>query len=990
MKIKKWLMLILSVIMIIACVFGVGCSCSSSSKPEEDLVTMSDLAGKKIGVVTGSIQAILMPNIVPDANYIELNTYADVVAAFNSKKLDAFSTDESIYKAMLWEGQKVGRIEKAIELSDYGMIFGKNRNIDLQNEINEYIAKIKDNGTHAALESKWFGDSEPTEFASYEDLSSFDKKITIAVSSSSKPFVYIKNDKFAGFEVEFMIGFCQEYGYRLEFRDTAFADILSGVKLGTYDMGMSGITITDERKESIDFSAVNHTEDLVIVVRRNNVQKKIEDYQDGVIGVTTGTYGAHIVKDFFPSATIKEFSSISDSIYALMQGKIDVFLNDESYYTCLKWEGQKVERIKESLATTEFGIAFRKGDNLEIQSQMNDFIAKIKDNGKYDELHQKWFGNKEPTDYTDPNSLTGTNGILKIIVCNEAKPFGYVKNNKLVGYDIDFAVEFAKEYGYKLQIDGVVFPSVLTGLQAPNSKYDFAIAGLSITDERKESVDFSVPYHQEDLIGVISGEGNPLDQFNRANLGVVTGSLYGGYSKEQFPNASIKEFNNFADVLVALKQGKVDGVMLDEPNFNSVARTEKSLVCYEVPKYSVEIGFGFQKNTDGYALQAQMNSFLAKLKTEGKIDELINKWYGKTEPKERIPLDELSSNTKELKVAIDTTRKPFVYMYEGKPVGFEIEVLYMFCKEYDYKVTIEDLSFAQGLAGLSGDNPRYNIVCGGLYMTEERKESVNFSNPYMVAKVVMAKCERSGFNNFMLSIKEGFKKTFIREHRWKLIVEGINTTLMITLYAVLGGTLLGFALYMLTRTKIKWLSKFAKGIGKVHSVIVSGTPILVIMMILFYIIFTSSNISGTFVAIIGFIFTFSSYVYNNLALTVSGVDNGQLEAAYALGYGRNRAFFRIIFPQAMRMFLPGYSTEIVNLLKATSIVGYIAVNDITKMGDIIRGNTYEPFFPLFTVAIIYFAISWIVIALFSLLIKKIDFTKNRSRKLIKGVKNDKN
>ena len=92
----------------------------------------------------------------------------------------------------------------------------------------------------------------------------------------------------------------------------------------------------------------------------------------------------------------------------------------------------------------------------------------------------------------------------------------------------------------------------------------------------------------------------------------------------------------------------------------------------------------------------------------------------------------------------------------------------------------------------------------------------------------------------------------------------------------------------------------------------------------------------------------------------------------------------------MRMFLPGYSAEIVSLLKATSIVGYIAVNDITKMGDIIRGNTYEPFFPLFTVAIIYFLISWIIIALFSLLIKRVDFKRNRGKKLIKGVKNDKN
>ena len=83
-----------------------------------------------------------------------------------------------------------------------------------------------------------------------------------------------------------------------------------------------------------------------------------------------------------------------------------------------------------------------------------------------------------------------------------------------------------------------------------------------------------------------------------------------------------------------------------------------------------------------------------------------------------------------------------------------------------------------------------------MYMTDERKESVNFSDPYMVAEVVMAKYERSGFDNFMLSLRESFEKNFVREQRWKLIVEGIYTTMLISFFSVVGGTLLGFALYM--------------------------------------------------------------------------------------------------------------------------------------------------------------------------------------------------
>ena len=143
--------------------------------------------------------------------------------------------------------------------------------------------------------------------------------------------------------------------------------------------------------------------------------------------------------------------------------------------------------------------------------------------------------------------------------------------------------------------------------------------------------------------------------------------------------------------------------------------------------------------------------------------------------------------------------------------------------------------------------------------------------------------------------------------------------------------------------------------------------------------------SGIVVAIVGFILTFGSFVYDNLALTVSGIDNGQLEAAYALGYSRNRTFFRIVLPQAMKMFVPAYSGEIVNLIKATSVVGYIAVNDLTKMGDIIRGNTYEAFFPLIAVAVIYFAITWIIAGLLGILRKKTEPKRRKNKNILKGV-----
>lgn len=471
-----------------------------------------------------------------------------------------------------------------------------------------------------------------------------------------------------------------------------------------------------------------------------------------------------------------------------------------------------------------------------------------------------------------------------------------------------------------------------------------------------------------------------LSSFENAKLGAVTGSLFGGYSKERFPNAAISEFNNFSDVLMALKQGKVEGVMLDRPNFNAVKRTESGLSCVTVPEYSVEIGFGFQKNDSGDVLQEQMNAFLRKLREEGALDAMIEKWYGENEPQESVPLEDLADNSKTLKVSVDTTRKPFVYRYNGEPVGFEIEALYLFCEEYDYKIgTLDDVSFASGLAGLAGE--MYDLVCGGLYMTSARKEEVNFSDPYMVADVVMVAYEGET-GGFFASVGESFRKTFIEEGRWKMILEGIATTLLIGFSAVAGGTLLGFLLYLAARSKYKVLAAIARGFAKVYTKIVAGMPTLVVLMLLFYVVFGKTNMSGLAVAIVGFIFTFGSFVYGQLKLTVEGVDKGQTEAAYALGYSRNRTFFRIVLPQAMKMFLPVYSGEIVSLVKATSVVGYIAVSDLTKVGDIIRSNTYEAFFPLIAVALIYFLITWGVSALLGYLQRKTD-PRRRKRPVLK-------
>ena len=339
-------------------------------------------------------------------------------------------------------------------------------------------------------------------------------------------------------------------------------------------------------------------------------------------------------------------------------------------------------------------------------------------------------------------------------------------------------------------------------------------------------------------------------------------------------------------------------------------------------------------------------------------------------------------------MAVSPDLKPLCYMRNGDVTGYEVEVLQHFAMEYGYNLEFHTMAFDAILPGVVSG--RYDIGCGGMTITEERAESVDFSESYLTVDVVMVISDvavAQSESSFWDDVKQSFEKTFIREERWKLIVEGIGVTMLISLCSVVAGSLLGFGLYMLSRSDVKILQKLTKGLTKVYSRIIAGTPVVVILMILFYVIFGSvRDMSGILVAILGFTLTFGAFVYDHMTVSVNSVDRGQTEAAYALGYTKNKTFFRIIFPQAMRIFMPSYCGQAVELVKATAVVGYIAVNDLTKMGDIIRSNTYEAFFPLIATAVIYFLLTWGVSLLLRLVRLRFEPKRRSKESVLKGVK----
>ena len=211
--------------------------------------------------------------------------------------------------------------------------------------------------------------------------------------------------------------------------------------------------------------------------------------------------------------------------------------------------------------------------------------------------------------------------------------------------------------------------------------------------------------------------------------------------------------------------------------------------------------------------------------------------------------------------------------------------------------------------------------------------------------------------------------TFIEGERWRYLTNGLKTTLLITLFAVIIGMMLGFLIAIVRATHDKTGKlKFLNVLAKIYLTVIRGTPVMVQLLIIYYVIFASVNIDKVFVGILAFGLNSAAYVAEIVRSGIMSIDPGQFEAGASLGLNYPKTMLYIIMPQAFKNILPALANECIVLLKETSVAGYIALEDLTKGGDIIRSVTYEAFLPLIAVALIYL----IIVVGLSTLVRKLE------------------
>ena len=1001
-------------------------SCRQSLPP---VTSLSDLNNESriIGYAEGQSAEIYLPSEFPKAKILSFNDVLTGYEAVKSGKIDAYVFERVQIELAIKNGLSgvkiLGNEGEKIPVS-VG-ISPKNEIPDFEAVLNQFIEDIRSDGTLDDMYKRWVLD-ENENMPDIKPAENPKVKLRVGTTGDVMPYSYYKGTELTGYDIELARRFAASIDAELEFKVYDYGSIIAAALSGDIDCIMSNLNETPERKEEIKFSSPLYFIENAIIIKddaklpssnktdsadlkdippqfknvtlKYNSKEEMQKNDRLVLGMHTGFVMVDkMTREMFPKAKIEYYNTNADMAYLVSTGKLDGFINDEPVIRYASLEVPELGYIHCDLETMNIVVAFQKNaSGSALCEEFNHYIRKWKKDGSLQKTDDLWLSNDEEKKVVDFESLSNQKGkkVLRFATDASTPPFDYIKNGKIVGYEADLIARFCRQAGYALEVHNVPFDSLVMGLES--GMYDLIAACLSETPAHKESLNLSESIYVSELVMAVQildkkkGQKrlSPSD-FNSPNvtLGVKTGTVMDIVTQEEFPLARVEHYNASPEMILRVLQGKIDGYLSDEPIVRYIESTTPGITHLKDIVRAQDYAFAFPKSPRGQQLRDQMNEFLKKIRENGILEKIDSVWFGSDKSLQKVDLDSFSGENGILTLVTDSSITPFTYIKDSEHAGYEIDIAARFCREYGYKLKIIDTRFSSIVPGLVSG--KYDMAAALMGVTEERQKSIYFSDPDYKGGLVLAVKNHSqtasSVQNSSLSdpnkkdftfgkeIASSFEKTFLRESRWKLVASGIGITVLISILSAIFGTVLGFAFCGLRLSK----NKIADSLALLYIRLMQGLPMVVLLMILFYIVFAKTGLDGLWVAVIGFGMNFGAYVSEMIRTGILAVDKGQMEAALALGYTRRKAFLKMVLPQAARHFLPVFQGEFISLVKMTSVVGYIAIQDLTKASDIIRSRTYEAFFPLVTTAIIYFIIAWLLTRVLSALQTHLDPKKRR-------------
>ena len=735
---------------------------------------------------------------------------------------------------------------------------------------------------------------------------------------------------------------------------------------------------------------------------QETAQTVIEEYElsGKNVGVQIGTIGEREVYPYEESSRsrVEHFYTSADAVKALTEKQVECIVLDEKTMNALAQENEGLSIVKKPFSEKQYRYVVSK-DNKELLDKVNKALKKLTEDKTIESIVNNYTGldsEKGRTPYKKKD--VEREGTITLAVTSATKPNAYIDNGTYAGIDIDVMQAVCDELKTELVVSDMQPDSLvdsITWQMADIAAVD--ASGVVIKESVKKELSYSSAYaDSKQLIAVYaepqkpepeesaeesSGEASAEDDaydFTGKRIGVqlgTTGDIY-ATDYETDGTAAVERYAKAADAVQALNQQKIDCIILDEQPAKKFVEKNPNITIlskeFTLEDYAMCVKKGNKELLD------KVNAALKKLRENGTLQSIIDNYIGTDETVGKTPYKKKDvERNGTLKVATNAEFPPYEFVSNGEFTGIDMDMVQAIADELGMELKIENMKFDSIIASVNAG--KADIGAAGMTVTEDRKKNVDFTDSYTTSKQVIIVYDKNSVNTG-LSFGEKLKQNFIDEDRWRYLVDGLGTTLLITVLSILVGMLVG-TLVAVVRTvhdqngKLKILNF----ICNIYLTVIRGTPAVLQLLIIYYGVFGAVNISKIIVAVVAFGLNSGAYVAEVIRSGINAVDKGQFEAGRCLGLDYKQTMSSIIMPQAFKYMLPALLNEVIALLKETAICGYIALQDLTMGGDIIRSQTFDAFLPLIAVAIIYLIIVIILTRIVKILAMQRQLPKQRPK-----------
>ena len=428
---------------------------------------------------------------------------------------------------------------------------------------------------------------------------------------------------------------------------------------------------------------------------------------------------------------------------------------------------------------------------------------------------------------------------------------------------------------------------------------------------------------------------------------------------------------SIGDMPLAVKSGRAEFAMMQEIQYDANQLDAQGFrKCFSGILRGLSAA-AFRKD-DGQTCE-DFNDFLREMHESGEYDRWYDDWIHHLDSMVVVTGKRPTPTEGKKIIAGITLVFPYIFLSNDTLSGMELDLFDRFCRERGYAPEYSIVQFPALIPSLN--TGKIDVILSHLLVTPERARQVLFSDEYMEG----SQCcfgrnpawEDADRADFWTRTQESVRLNLVEEDRWKLLANGLGVTLELSLFSLLLAILVGALLCYLRMRP----GAVVSGAARVFVNVVRGIPVLVILMIMFYVIFAKLHLSGVTVAAFSFGLFYGACFSEVFRSGMRSVDQGQWEAGAAMGLSKVRVFRFIALPQALKRIVPVFKGDVVSLIKSTSIVGYVAILDLTIAGEIIRTRTLDAFFPLILVSLIYILLSRLSGALLDALDRRLNSTK---------------